>query len=78
MVVLAHAGICCSLNLDFFIEGFLRPVPAKPNREFLTKNGPIRRAQVRQTRRRLPPRCRHRDSARLLAIIGLNPKRLRQ
>jgi hypothetical protein len=39
-------AICCSLNLDFFIGGFPRPAPAKPNREFLTKNGPIRRAQV--------------------------------
>lgn len=38
-------AICCSLNLDFFVGKFPRPAPAKPNREFLTKNGPIRRPQ---------------------------------
>ena len=38
------------VNLDFFIGGFARQALAKPNREFFTKNGPIRRAQVSRDR----------------------------
>jgi len=34
-------AICCSLNLDFFMPRISRMALAKPDREILTKNGPV-------------------------------------
>ncbi|WEK43199.1 MAG: hypothetical protein P0Y64_18045 [Candidatus Sphingomonas colombiensis] len=46
-------AICCSLNLDVFIHEFPRSAPAKPNREFLTKFGPVSGVQVTDTLRNI-------------------------
>lgn len=40
-------AICCSLNLDVFIHGFPCSAFAKPNREFLSKLGPVYGEQVK-------------------------------
>jgi hypothetical protein len=39
-------AICCPLNFDFFMPKSPWLASAKPNRDFPTKNEPIRRGQV--------------------------------
>jgi GMC oxidoreductase len=41
-------AICCSLNFDFFIPKSPRLAMAKPNRDFLTQNQSVCRAQIQQ------------------------------
>ncbi len=64
--LLEREGHLLLADLDFFISELPRPVSAKPNRGFYTKNQPIRMAQVNLLQSLLNPlllhirhRCHH-------------------